>query len=565
MIVKRISVQSADGPEIRTPKASALGVSLDRAIAPLFPGWARRRQRSRLLLLADDVRREVLSTYAAAEKGRLMKDWGAKTKSADEAILEDAATLNARARAAVRDDWSARSAVDAFKRHVVGIGISACSAAYDPETGEELADFNEQADWLWHRWARSPRLVDVEGRKNLLGFQRLLIQELVAVGEAMFILAYEARDDQVGLVLQAFEPEQLDTTRARDAGTGNEIRGGIEINGYGRAVAYHIRTQSAQGGGYSFETARVPAERVVHLMDPDRVRQTRGVTRLSPVLARMRHLGMYEEFELLAKRMEACIGLIVKQSALGDAPLGTKPPDGSTGEDARGTKEIQFEPGMVPRLAEGEDVQAFNPQRPGMQYASYTGEMKTEIAAGVGLDFAMLCRDFSKGNFSSQRQGLTVLWAETDMLEALMVDLALRPIRNAFIGYAILEGRLEAPEYFTSPEWRDAYLEAEWRGPPKRWIDPLREANAEKIAIEMRLKTRREIYNERGEDWRDNIRQIAAEQKMADDLEVYLPEAAPAAPRGVPAPPSNGPGGNGDGAPGGNGKPAAQAMPRRRF
>ncbi|GAH34824.1 unnamed protein product, partial [marine sediment metagenome] len=229
----RISTQNAETAKIEMPKASPLGAVIDRALTPFFPGWAERRGRARLRMLADGVRRDFLSTYAAAEKTRLLKDWPSKTKSADEAILPDSATLNARARQAVRDDWSARSAVDGFKRHVVGTGISACSAATDPVTGEDLAEYNEAADWLWYRWNRSARLVDVEGRKNLLGFQRLVAQELMAVGEALVVLAYQPRDAEVGLVLQAVEPEQLDSCLTEYQG--REVRGGVEIDGYGRA------------------------------------------------------------------------------------------------------------------------------------------------------------------------------------------------------------------------------------------------------------------------------------------------------------------------------------------
>jgi len=527
--MQTIAIQNEE-KDAEAPKASRLGGILDRAIAPLFPGWARRRSEARLHLLANEIRRSF-ATYAAAEKTRLLKEWPAREKSADEAILPDAATLNARARAAVRDDWAARSAVDGFKRHVVGTGISACSAATDPATGEDLEDYNEALDWLWYRWSRSSRLVDVEGRKNLLGFQRLVAQELMTVGEAIIVLAYEKRETEVGLVLQAAEPEQLDAAKTRNGD--REVRGGVEIDGFGRAVAYWIKTQPQTGGGYAYDSTRVPAERIIHVMDPERVRQTRGATRMAPVLARMRHLGMYEESELLAKQVESCIGLIVKQTGLGDAPIGTRPSVAASERDEKGNRKIFFEPAMVHRLAEGEDIVPFNPQRPGAQYAAYTDQVKAEIGAGLGLDYATLCRDFSKGTFSSQRQGLLELWAETDCMVALMVDLFLRPVRNAFVRCAVLEGRIEAPGYFEDAAWRTAYEEAEWRGPPKKWIDPAREANAEKTAIEMRLKTRREIYNERGEDVRDAFRQIAAEKQLAEELGIALPEDAPkAAPGG---------------------------------
>ena len=163
-------------------------------------------------------------------------------KSADQALIADAPTLNARARLAGRDDWAIKSAIGAYKRHVVGRGITPRAAAIDPATGELRVDFNNRADALFRTWSRDPTLCDQERKTTFVGLQRLLIAEFVTVGMAMEIQNYTRRAEGVGLTLQVFEPEQLARDRDKDPTTGNAIRHGIEIDKYGAPVAFHIGT-----------------------------------------------------------------------------------------------------------------------------------------------------------------------------------------------------------------------------------------------------------------------------------------------------------------------------------
>ncbi|HET6441237.1 MAG TPA: phage portal protein [Phycisphaerae bacterium] len=506
----------------KATKRRGLGQVLDRAIAPFFPAWAAGRARARLAYTWRRFNAEFLSTYAGAVKDRTTNDWAAKTTSADSALIPDAATLNARARAMVRDQPLGRSGADAYKRHVVGTGITCRATAKQPRTGQELESYNAMADELWDSWVADPGAVDIEGRKTFLGFQRLGIKEFVTVGECLLVTSYVPRPDQVGLVLQALEPEQLDTTKWRAEG-GNEIRGGVEIDTYGRAVAYHLHTTSHPGDSYrKAASTRVPADRVLHLMDPDRVRQTRGVTRFSAVLKTLYHSSMYKDFELIAKRMEACIGL-AHTSGSGEAwPLGTRPPAGDDAVDARSNPEFQMEPGMIARLGPDETMALLNPQRPGANYGPYIKGLETEIGAGLGLDYSTLLKDYSVGVFSSQLQARLELWAETDPLQLLMTDLWLRPIRNEFITLAVTEGRLDAPGFYEDARMRAAYLSASWRGPAKRWIDPAKQAAAAKIALSLRLTTLRDICNEMNQDWREVLRQGKIEEEFAASLELDL-------------------------------------------
>ena len=49
----------------------------------------------------------------------------------------------------------------------------------------------------------------------------------------------------------------------------------------------------------------------------------------------------------------------------------------------------------------------------------------------------------------------------------------------------------------------------EWVLSPKKWIDPLKEANANKIAMETGQKTFKQISAEQGKDWKQQIDDMA--------------------------------------------------------
>lgn len=497
---------------------------LDRAIATLSPNWALRREVARMRL-------SLLSTYAAAEKSRLTGDWPSKESSADQAALPDMRTMNARARAARRDDWCGASIVGAHRRNIVGKGIWPRPNGRDSK-GQLMTEYNRAAYKAFRRWARNPKLCDVEGRKPLTEVLGLLVDEWVTTGNGLAIMSVARIDGRRVLQLQVVEVEQLAVEK--DTGgrplKGNEIRGGVEVNRVGRPLAYWIHRTDHPMESTEREPERVPADRVLHLSRQTRPRETLPPSKLAPVMRKMFDRDTYDGAELVAKKMEAFLGFAIKKPAGGSTQIGFVPPTGATrgaegdGRDAGGNRQIQFEPGMMPVLLDGEEIQMFNPQRPGGQYPAYMRAQVSMIAAGAGLGYPIVARDFTGGNFSSQRQGMLEDWKEIDPMQELMANIVIRPLWEMFVTVAVLNGDLEAPGFFTNEAMRTEYLEIEVYAPAKPWIDPAKEANAAQIAIKNRLKTREAITSQQGDDWRDTFEQIAEERELAEELGVPLPE-----------------------------------------
>lgn len=516
--------------------------TLDKVIAALSPGWGARRARKRLELDTLGVRREFIAGYAAAEQTRLTKDYDDTALSADQAIVDHTPRLNARARGAVMNNWAAASGVSAYRRHVVGAGITSRATARHPQTGDTFNDFNQAIDRLWTRWVRDKLRCDVEARKTFNEMQSLGVSEFATVGQCFLVWSYTPTRANVGLQLQVFETEQLAWELFQTAGAGtNDVKGGIEVDSVGRPVAYHFHTGEHPLESFGSDPTRVPAHRVYHLMRQDRPLQTHGVTKLAAVLLKMHHLANYDLNHIVRARMEACIGAVIEQSAdLTGGAVGVAPPADDTDHptDDRGNRRLRFEPGMAPVLAPGEEIRFNTPTGVGGNYAAFTDQQLVQISAGMGLDHPTLTRDFRKGTFSGQRQGLIERNSETDPIQALVIDLWCRPVREWFTTLAVMEGRVTAPGFLSDPELQAAYLETVHQGPPKPWIDPLKQAQAAAVALQTRLTTRRDLTNELGTNETDVLRQIAQEEALADELGVALPEASgsTAAPTNAPPP-----------------------------
>lgn len=541
---------------------------LDRVIGAISPQMALSRVKARAAIAqmqSRDARRAKLEAfveqmvaggYSGAQRDRLTQSWHTPSLSADQLLRYDHRILTDRARALIRDDSIADSIAQAHRRNLANITPKA--AAYDPKTRKPLKEFNRALDELWDHWAHRAKFVDIERTKTFVEMQGLAAEEFCAAGQAMAIHSYEPRADVPGLVLQMIEPEQIARDRdnfVRRTEGENEIRNGIEIDAYGAPVAYWIHRQRHPLEGWTMEVERIPADRVIRMIRQRRVRQTIGVTRLASGIRKLLDLGKYDEAELIAAWMEACIGFI-DEGDDADESLGFDGGDGDTevegGESTGGTgasqkkkkpSEIEMSPGYIARGK----YKPFQPQHPGKQYSAFVDTQLRRIAVGTGFAFSTISGDFTKGSYAAQRQEVNAEEKEVEPLQELVVDTGIgQPVWDLFTTYAVLENRLpvDAGDFFANPR---AYLRANWQPPARPPIDMAREAAAQKIAIDYRLTNRRDLQNRTGGHWLENFDQIEVERNEAEARGITLPEDALGGPAASPREPKVRGTGNGSG------------------
>jgi lambda family phage portal protein len=511
--------------------------------------------RSRMAALrdADRARRAMLATYAAADRGRRNRDWNARPVSADLAIIPDAATLNARARQMERDSWVVESAVGAYSRNVVGCGVIPIPQAKDP-SGRLLTDLNRTAMVDFWAWAGDKQWCDVEGDQTHCQQQEMAERERVVVGEAFWVWSYRPNrlsngridlSKPIGFKVQAFEPEQLDETvqSYADPATGEvrEVRGGIEVDEFNRAVAYHVFTRNPNDYLWrqQLKSVRIDAGRVLHYYRKKRVRQKRGVTQLASVLQDARDLTRHKEANLWRAIMEACIGATVEREAT--APAGGQVPGimpraaGDGGTTPGGMPTVDFVPGMIADPGPGVKLNPYIPQAPGSQYQPFQIQTLRGIAAGAGLGYGQLSRDFTQGTYSGQRQEMLEDRKVFEPLQELLAHNLLFPVYRIWFALSVAEGRLDAPGFELDPM---RYTACDYVAPPPTWIDPKAEAEALEKLVQLRVVTREEIAHLRGTRLTDVLDKIAAEAREAGERGIafaennnQIPQAAAGKPR----------------------------------
>lgn len=480
-----------------------IGNLIDRAIGVFSPAAAVRRVHARNVLNRS---------YEAAKRTRL----NPKTppnRAADVELSESADIIRGRARALVRDNAYANGVLRAMVRNVVGCGFM-------PQAQIENANgYNETAEKAFKLWQRR---ADLAGRLTFAEIQRLAYSEVIEAGEVLIRFVDSARPGSpVPLALEVVEADQFAVdhfSRGINPETGNEVRRGVEVSETGEPVAYWLYTEHpADLNTWKREARRFAASQFLHLFKQQRPGQTRGVSAYAPVLTWLKNLGYYVDNELQSSAVASCFSAAITSHA-GPADGGLLPDDGDDSTDVNGNTFDHIEPGMVARLLPGEDITTINPSRAHSEAAAWIDLMLRSMAVGTGLSYERLSRDYSKTNYSSNRASDLEDRREFRPEQEWLIHHLCIPVWERFFVSAVahdVQGFPSPIEFLSDP---DGMLSHNWQAPGWEWVDPAKEQKASADAISSNLSTLADELGKRGKDWREVLKQRAAERKFAEEL-----------------------------------------------
>lgn len=492
-----------------------IGELIDRAVSVVSPAAAARRAHARSVYNTITQR-----NYEAARRDRLTGTSGTINRSADAEMLADADTIRARARDLVRNNAYARGILRAAVRNIVAHGICP-QARVEFSNGNQNEKFNEAAERLWGKWQVR---ADVTGRLSFTEIQQLVVSERWEAGECLIrrVTDDSDRSRPIPLALQLIDADQLAsdvrTMRFARSETGNEVRRGVEVDSFGRPVAYWLYTSHPNDvGGRMPEAKRYPADEFIHLFRPLRIGQTRGISEFTTVARWAKGIHRYVDYEMDSKSVASCFSVAIK-TLDGAASGGFSPPAGADTADDNGNAFEHVEPGLVARLMPGEEVQVIDPGRSESESASWINLMLRSLGVGTGLSYERLTRDYSQTNYSSNRAGDLEDRREFRMEQQWLVDHLCRPVWEWFIAAAVEKGIDGFPDAAGLVANYDRYTSHIWQTPGWEWVDPEKEANASIAAIDANLSTLADEIGKRGGDWRDTIKQRAREQEFIADV-----------------------------------------------
>jgi len=452
--------------------------------------------------------------YGGAEFGRTTADWVASGTTADSELVTSLRPLRNRSRQLCRDNEYAKNAKRIVALNVVGRGINLQAQVKKRRGGDFDDKTNDAIEKQWKHWAKATRC-HTAGKLNWARLQQLIMHTVFESGEILIrIIRQKFADSRVPLALEIIEADQIvDTWTGRISETGNEIRMGVEVDQWQRPVAYwlhprHPGDNLASATLSSANFIRVPAEDIVHIALFDRTYQTRGVPWMHATLSKLRHMGGYEEAEIIAARSSAAI------MGFRQKPEVDLPGDGADDSDdvMDGERVTDMSPGIIMDLEPGETFTGFNPSRPNAALDPFMRFMLRSVAAGIGLSYESLSRDYSQSNYSSSRLALLddrELWR---MLQDWLIDTLCQPVFEAWLEMAVLNGTLQLPAYETAPE---VYEDIRWAPRGWKWIDPVKEGAAAKSDVRSGFTTLTDVLAEQGEDIEEHFQRRRDEIAMA--------------------------------------------------
>lgn len=484
--------------------------------------------------------------FAASRREREVAQWRPLLESADLELMGEASTIAARSYDLERNHGVAAGAVRTQIDNIVGTGLRLAAKPDYRALGRTKAWADEWAratEAQWRTFADVPEF-DAARQLSFGGTTVLQMRSAMLAGDGLALALWlpDRPGAKWSTAIQSIDPARLCNPQW---GMSNlHLREGVEINDYGEPVAYWIRkTHPSEafllGGDDAYE--RIPARtgfgrrRVLHLYEKLRPGQSRGRAILASVMGAFRMLDHYQRTELQTAVVNSMIAAFIETPLRGEdiADL-----FGSSKQfiASKSGWEVKLQGAGVIPLHPGDKLNAFTPTRPNSAYAQFVEAVLRYIATGLNLPYELLMKDFSKTNYSSARAALLEAWRYFMAMRRWVATTWASPIYELWLEEAVNRGAVDAPDFYDN---RAAYCRAEWIGPGRGWIDPMKEAQAADVRMnEAGVSTLERECAEQGTDWQEVLEQRATEREFAAGLgiEVHGPRppqlrlASPGAP-----------------------------------
>ncbi len=493
--------------------------SVSPPVAP--PAPARRRH----------PRRRAFSGGAST---RLTSDWTSTPTSIDQDIYQHQRILRARARdLAQNNDYGARF-VAMVRNNVIGPqGIALQARIRDPNgTEDELA--NQAVERAWKDWGGRDRC-DQGGLLHWAEMQRVVVANVAIDGEVLIRIHQGAAAAPYFYSLELLDPELLDTSLNKVLPDGGYIRLGIEYGPTKRRRAYHLFETPPGDSFYTIRQGnrvRIPASEIIHVFRVERAGQTRGVPWMSPPMLRLQMIGAFMEAAVTNARIGASDMGIIEQA------------EDSTGEpfvgddtDTDGSPIIEVEPGVFRELPPGKKLSAWHPEYPKGEFGPFVKAALRGVSSGLGVSYPILANDLEGVNYSSIRAALLEDRDGWMTVQDMIIGAFCQPVYEAWLALQLALGTLTVPTSSGKPAALNPanelkYRQVDWQ--PRRWpwVDPLKDMQANALAIELGVESVGGVIRQSGREPSEVWEDIRKERPQLAALGINPPASTPA-----PSPP----------------------------
>ena len=468
--------------------------------------------------LPGDVRAatSINAKYDAAGQGRRLAGWN-PTSSGPNRAIEGLQNIRNRSRDVSRNDWSGEAGVQKWTTNLIGIGITPrFKRLKDKARKQQLIDL----------WSDFVAVADADGVLDLYGLQTLAVRSWLESGEVFIRRRRRFLDAgyPVPLQIQLLEADMvplIDEDSRAGMPEGNVIRSGIELNRRGQRVAYWVYKEHPGDGvsfSYGMELVRVPAGDMLHVYEPKRPGQLRGVSMLASVLVRLRNIGDYEDATLERQKLaNLYVGTLARSLPQNPGADDVDPLTGEAvdwGASEAATPLPGLSPGLMMELDDGQKLDWSNPPEAGTTYSDYMRTSHLGTAAAAGLPYELFSGDIVNISDRTLRIIINDFRRHAEQRQwQIIIPKMCQPVMNWFVEAAVLAGLVGLDE-------ADDVRRVEHA--PHGWshIHPVQDPTGKKIEVDNGFRSRASVVAGLGDDPDHVDDEIAADDLRQQALHI---------------------------------------------
>ncbi|MES2569352.1 MAG: phage portal protein, partial [Verrucomicrobiota bacterium] len=353
--------------------------------------------------------------------------------------------------------------------------------------------------------------IDVTGRHRFRKLVEMAFRGMLRDGDSGFALVKKGGE----IKLQSIEADRIG--KPNEPTNSERYIGGLTLNEWGAIESFRIydRSRTSQ----YVNPREVKPANFIHLVDPIRSDQYRGISFLQSALPHARHLYEWFKMEWQAGKYAASYAGFFSSKD----PHASKGSSAWNGKTPEGTPTMDAIMGKLVKLGEGESV-TFAPgtNRPTGSFMAFVQATVREIALGLDLPFGFIYNLAELGGVTArievmQTQRAINYWRE------LLMDLVLNRVKDAVLAAGIAAGKIPAVPFWKRGKWS---FGAALTG------DVGHQTGADMQLVGMGLKCGGDVTNELfGEEFKDTARKAANEvvilQQLASELGIPIEMIAP--------------------------------------
>jgi lambda family phage portal protein len=463
---------------------------------------------------------QQMQAFDAGQSGRRMKALPTAVQDINMLMRSYGRTVVARSRYLARNNPQISSAKRSYIAALVGDGIKPSSLLKDAALRDEIMQ-------AWLEWTDES---DADGLTDFYGQQSIIGGEMFDAGECFVRFRPRFASDglSVPLQLQLLPSEMLNHADNLNLQNGITVRNGVVFSPIGRRLGYRFYRERPGDINFTGEFTTVPASEVMHIFRPLEAGQVRGIPHTLSAILRATKLDNYDDNESERKAFASAFNAFITRPAPEDAESILAP--GEAEAAAAGVDDgLAFEPGSVVTLAQGEEITISEPADVGGNYEAYQYRANLQVSAGAGVPYADMTGDLRQASYGSQRAGMLKFRREIAATQNhSMIFQFCRPVWQRWLSDAVVAGAVPiAPSAYLAGQ--RMFRAAKFIAPKWDWIDPLKDLQAEKLAVDNGFKSRSDVVEALGVDPEENDRRIAADRAREKSLGLSFPTPAAAA------------------------------------